>query len=81
MRRSIFRNPLPSYAGQLVEAAGLKGYQIGGAKVSEMHGNFIVNAGGATAQDVLDLIKYIKETILEKYDVTMETEVEIIGRK
>ncbi|PGT81845.1 MULTISPECIES: UDP-N-acetylmuramate dehydrogenase [Bacillaceae] len=78
---SIFRNPLPSYAGQLVEAAGLKGYQIGGAKVSEMHGNFIVNAGGATAQDVLDLIKYIKETILEKYDVTMETEVEIIGRK
>jgi len=78
---SIFRNPLPNYAGQLVEAAGLKGYQIGGAKVSEMHGNFIVNAGGATAQDVLDLINYIKETILEKYDVTMETEVEIIGRK
>ncbi|MFD2212953.1 UDP-N-acetylmuramate dehydrogenase [Metabacillus endolithicus] len=78
---SIFRNPLPNYAGQLVEAATLKGYQIGGAKVSEMHGNFIVNAGGATAQDVLDLINYIKETILEKYDVTMETEVEIIGRK
>jgi len=78
---SIFRNPLPNYAGQLVEAAALKGYQIGGAKVSEMHGNFIVNAGGATAQDVLDLINYIKETILEKYDVTMETEVEIIGRK
>jgi UDP-N-acetylmuramate dehydrogenase len=78
---SIFRNPLPNYAGQLVEEAGLKGYQIGGAKVSEMHGNFIVNAGGATAQDVLDLITYIKETILEKYSVTMETEVEILGRK
>lgn len=77
---SIFRNPLPNYAGQLVEAAGLKGYQIGGAKISEMHGNFIVNAGGATAQDVLDLIAFVKKTILEKYDVTMETEVEIIGR-
>ncbi len=77
---SIFRNPLPNYAGQLVEAAGLKGYQIGGAKISEMHGNFIVNAGGSTAQDVLDLIAFVKKTILEKYDVKMETEVEIIGR-
>ncbi|MCM3441197.1 UDP-N-acetylmuramate dehydrogenase [Metabacillus halosaccharovorans] len=77
---SIFRNPLPNYAGQLVEAAGLKGYQLGGAKISEMHGNFIVNAGGATAQDVLDLIAFVKRTILEKYDITMETEVEIIGR-
>lgn len=77
---SIFRNPLPNYAGQLVESAGLKGYQIGGAKISEMHGNFIVNAGGATAQDVLELINYVKKTILEKFNVTMETEVEIIGR-
>lgn len=76
---SIFRNPLPKYAGQLVEEAGLKGYQIGGAKVSDMHGNFIVNAGGATAQNVLDLIDYIKKIILEKFGVTLETEVEIIG--
>ncbi len=76
---SIFRNPLPHYAGQLVEAAGLKGYQIGGAKISEMHGNFIVNAGGATAKDVLDLIAYVKEVILEKNKITLETEVEIIG--
>jgi UDP-N-acetylmuramate dehydrogenase len=57
----------------------LKGYQIGGAKISEMHGNFIVNAGGATAQDVLDLIDFVKKTIYEKYEVSMETEVEIIG--
>lgn len=78
---SIFRNPLPNYAGQLVEDAGLKGYQIGGAKISEMHGNFIVNAGGATAQDVLDLIDFVKKTIHEKYEVSMETEVEIIGLK
>lgn len=78
---SIFRNPLPNHAGQLIEKAGLKGYQIGGAKISEMHGNFIVNAGGATASDVLQLIKYIKETIYTLYSIKLETEVEIIGRK
>ncbi|WP_243386738.1 UDP-N-acetylmuramate dehydrogenase [Bacillus kexueae] len=78
---SIFRNPLPNYAGQLIEKAGLKGFQIGGAKVSEMHGNFIVNAGDAKAQDVLDLIAHIQKTIQEKFDVKMETEVEIIGHK
>lgn len=77
---SIFRNPLPNYAGKLIEDAGLKGYQMGGAKISEMHGNFIVNAGNATAKDVLDLIQYIKDTILHLYGVKMETEVEIIGR-
>jgi UDP-N-acetylmuramate dehydrogenase len=78
---SIFRNPLPNYAGKLIEEAGLKGFQIGGAKISEMHGNFIVNAGNATAKDVLDLIQYIRDEILNLYGVKMETEVEIIGRK
>ncbi len=77
---SIFRNPLPNYAGKLIEDAGLKGYQLGGAKISEMHGNFIVNAGNATAKDVLDLIQHIKDTILHLYGIKMETEVEIIGR-
>jgi UDP-N-acetylmuramate dehydrogenase len=77
---SIFRNPLPNYAGQLVEGAGLKGYSIGGAKISEMHGNFIVNAGNAKAKDVLDLIEYVKKTILTNEGIKMETEVEIIGR-
>ena len=78
---SIFRNPLPNYAGKLIEAAGLKGYCIGGAKISEMHGNFIVNSGNATAEDVLALIQYVKDTIYHLYQVKMETEVEIIGRK
>lgn len=77
---SIFRNPLPNYAGQLVEKAGLKGYQIGGAKVSELHGNFIVNTGSATADDVLALIKHIQNVIMEKFGVEMKTEVEIIGK-
>ena len=78
---SIFRNPLPYYAGQLVEEAGLKGYQIGGAQISEMHGNFIINAGNAKAEDVLQLIDYVQKTIFDSYNVKMETEVEIIGRK
>ncbi|ALC91076.1 UDP-N-acetylenolpyruvoylglucosamine reductase [Bacillus sp. FJAT-18017] len=78
---SIFRNPLPNYAGRLIEVAGLKGHRIGGAKISEMHGNFIVNDGNATAEDVLALIQHVKDVILESYDIKMETEVEIIGRK
>ena len=78
---SIFRNPLPYYAGGLVEEAGLKGYQIGGAQISEMHGNFIVNAGNAKAEDVLQLIDYVKKTIYGFIQGQMETEVEIIGRK
>ena len=77
---SIFRNPLPHYAGKLIEEAGLKGFQIGGAQISEMHGNFIVNAGNAKAFDVLQLIEYVKKTIMEKYNIQMETEVEIIGK-
>jgi UDP-N-acetylmuramate dehydrogenase len=78
---SIFRNPLPNYAGKLIEDAGLKGFQIGGAKISEMHGNFIVNAGNATAKDVLDLIQHIKDKIQNLYGIKMETEVEIVGRQ
>ncbi|MCM3568810.1 UDP-N-acetylmuramate dehydrogenase [Neobacillus mesonae] len=78
---SIFRNPLPNYAGQLIESAGLKGYRIGGAEISSMHGNFIVNAGNATAGDVLALIQHVKDKIYSLYQIKMETEVEIIGRK
>jgi UDP-N-acetylmuramate dehydrogenase len=78
---SIFRNPLPNYAGKLIEVAGLKGFSIGGAKISEMHGNFIVNAGNATAGDVLALIQHVKDTIYSLYKIKMETEVEIVGRK
>ncbi len=78
---SIFRNPLPNYAGKLIEEAGLKGYTIGGAKISEQHANFIVNIGNAKAQDVLDLIDHVKKTIQRLHGIELETEVEIIGRK
>ncbi|WP_078430660.1 UDP-N-acetylmuramate dehydrogenase [Alkalihalobacterium alkalinitrilicum] len=78
---SVFRNPLPNYAGQLIEKAGLKGFQLGGAQVSDMHGNFIVNVADAKADDVLSLIQHIKNTIREKFAVEIETEVEIVGKK
>ena len=57
---------MPHFAGKLIEEAGLKGFQIGGAQISEMHGNFIVNAGNAKAYDVLQLIEYVKKTIYGK---------------
>ena len=72
---------LATFCRKLIEEAGLKGFQIGGAQISEMHGNFIVNAGNAKAVDVLQLIEYVKKTIMEKYNIQMETEVEIIGKK
>jgi UDP-N-acetylmuramate dehydrogenase len=78
---SIFRNPLPNHAGKLIQDAGLKGFSIGGAKISEMHGNFIVNTGNATAEDVLALIQYIQKEIYKLNKVEMQTEVEIIGRR
>ncbi|PWA13410.1 UDP-N-acetylenolpyruvoylglucosamine reductase [Pueribacillus theae] len=78
---SVFRNPLPEHSGALIERAGLKGTKMGGVQISEMHGNFIVNIkkGVAKAQDVLDLIELVKKTIKEKYDIELETEVEVVG--
>ncbi|WP_134700272.1 UDP-N-acetylmuramate dehydrogenase [Ammoniphilus sp. YIM 78166] len=76
---SVFRNPLPDHAGRLIEAAGLKGYCIGDAQVSEKHANFIVNRGRATAQDVLMLIDYIQKEIAERYKVQLVPEVEVVG--
>ncbi|MEH7882864.1 UDP-N-acetylmuramate dehydrogenase [Bacillus sp. JJ1609] len=78
---SVFRNPLPNYAGNLIEKSGLKGHRIGGAQISELHGNFIINTGNAKAEDVLGLIQHVKDTVLDLHGVKMETEVEIIGRK
>jgi UDP-N-acetylmuramate dehydrogenase len=78
---SVFRNPLPDYAGNLIEKSGLKGHRIGGAQISELHANFIVNTGNAKAEDVLGLIQHVKDTVMELHGVKMETEVEIIGRK
>ena len=76
---SVFRNPLPQFAAKLIQDAGLKGYQIGNAQVSELHGNFIVNLGNAKAQDIFSLIEHIKTVIRDRYGVVLETEVKLIG--
>ncbi|MCK0470665.1 UDP-N-acetylmuramate dehydrogenase [Halalkalibacter sp. APA_J-10(15)] len=77
---SVFRNPLPFYAGQLIEEAGLKGYQIGGAQISLMHANFIENVNQARATDVIDLINHAKKVIQETKQIELKTEVEMIGK-
>lgn len=76
----VFKNPGPIGAGQLVDEMGLKNTARGAAKVSEVHGNFIVNEGGATAKDVLDLIAEIKAVARRERGVELETEVQIIGQ-
>jgi UDP-N-acetylmuramate dehydrogenase len=78
---SIFKNPAGYNAGKLIEKAGLKDFQIGGAKISNKHGNFIVNAGQASSKDVLALIDIIKEKINLKFNIALETEVKIINDK
>lgn len=77
----IFRNPEGDKAGALIESCGLKGKRIGGAEVSRLHANFIINRGNATAKDVLDLATLIKETIREKTGKELEMEVRKIPYK
>jgi UDP-N-acetylmuramate dehydrogenase len=76
---SIFKNPAGHPAGLLIEAAGLKGIQIGGAKISEKHGNFIINTGGAKAVDILALIERVQQEVLKQTGIVLETEVRIVG--
>lgn len=76
---STFRNPHGDFAARLIEASGLKGYQIGGAQVSPKHANFIVNVGECTALDIEMLIKHMKDVVLEKQGVALQQEVRVIG--
>ena len=75
----IFKNPDSIPAGKLVDELGLKNSRVGNARVSEVHGNFIVNDGGATAADMLQLIENIKSVARAKRGIELETEVEIVG--
>ena len=75
---SIFKNPNGFSVGKLIEEAGLKGKCVGGAQISKLHGNFIVNTGGALAKDVLTLIDLVRERIKEKFSIDLETEIKII---
>lgn len=76
---SVFVNPQGTSAGRLVEAAGLKGWTVGGAKVSEKHANFIVNTGGATARNIRDLIGEVKNRVYAHSGVELKTEVILLG--
>ena len=75
----IFKNPATIPAGRLIDELGLKGLRIGGAMVSLEHGNFIINDGTATAHDVLELIKVLKQKADAQRGIELHTEVEIIG--
>ena len=76
---STFKRPEGYFVGKLVDDLGLKGYSIGGAQISTKHSGFIVNTGNAKAQDVLDLIEYIKEKVLEANGVKLEEEIIVLG--
>jgi UDP-N-acetylmuramate dehydrogenase len=76
---SVFKRPLGNYAGKLIEDAGLKGKSIGDVEVSEKHAGFIVNKGNATANDIKELIKLIKNTVNEKFNIMLEEEVIYLG--
>lgn len=76
---SVFRNPTGDFAGRLIEECGLKGYKIGGAKVSEKHANFIVNAGGATASDVRNLINYVHDKVMDRTGINLKIEQEFVN--
>ncbi|TJY43371.1 UDP-N-acetylmuramate dehydrogenase [Cohnella pontilimi] len=78
---SVFRNPPNDHAARLIEAAGLKGAREGGAEVSLVHANFIVNQGGATAEDVLTLMGRIQRTVEEKFGLQLVPEVLLMGER
>ena len=76
---SIFKNPEGKFAGKLIEECGLKGRRVGGAEVSPKHANWIVNAGGARAADVLELCEVVRAAVRERHGVELEMEVKVIG--
>lgn len=76
---SVFRNPEGMFAGKLIEDLGLKGFQIGGAKVSEKHANFIINYDHATGEDIKSLIEYVRERVKKEYHVELKVEQEFVN--
>jgi UDP-N-acetylmuramate dehydrogenase len=76
---SVFRNPEPEKAARLIEQAGLKGFRIGGAQVANRHANFILNAGGATASDIFNLINHVQGVVSDRWDLHLEPEVRMLG--
>ncbi|MCS7253613.1 MAG: UDP-N-acetylmuramate dehydrogenase [Armatimonadota bacterium] len=77
----IFKNPPNEHAGKLIDMAKLKGFRCGRAQVSEVHANFIINLGGATAREVIELIEIVRKAVYERFGVMLEYEVQIIGEE
>ena len=75
---SMFKRPVGHFAGALIEQAGLKGLSVGGAQVSEKHAGFIINVGGATCTDVLDLVRQVQERVKAAFGVDLEMEVRVL---
>ena len=75
---SAFKRPANGYAAAMIDEAGLKGYRVGGAQVSEKHAGFIVNRGGATFDDVLRVIGHVRETVMARFQTELEPEIRII---
>ncbi|WP_176397744.1 UDP-N-acetylmuramate dehydrogenase [Bacillus cereus] len=78
---SVFKNPLPNYSGDLIEKLGLKGYRIGNAQISEKHGNFIINLGNASSNDILSLITFVQKAVRDKFNVELHPEVQILSNQ
>jgi UDP-N-acetylmuramate dehydrogenase len=76
---SMFKNPPGDFAGRLIEAAGLKGVQVGRARVSTVHANFFVNTGQATANQVMELVELVKSRVRESSGVELELEIQLVG--
>ena len=76
---STFKRGTDFITAKLIDDAGLKGYSIGGAKISEKHAGFVINTGNATSQDVLDLVKYVTDTVYEKFGKKIELEIKVLG--
>ena len=74
----VFKNPVGAFAGELIERSGLKGMRLGGAKISETHGNFILNDKGATSAEIRDLILLIKNAVYAQYGIKLEEEIQYI---
>ena len=76
---STFKRPEGYFAGKLIQDAGLRGYQVGGAQVSEKHSGFVINKENATATDVVNLIHDVQRIVYEKFQVQLDTEVKFLG--
>ena len=76
---STFKRPAGYFAGKLIDEAGLRGFGVGGAQVSEKHCGFVINRGGATAADIVELCRQVKERVFQNSGVELELEVKLLG--